>query len=253
MPLSIREKHRAYATAQEAAALAAIDSDLATDAELGAGGPSRVTVHDRPATAHACDDEFEDLTGQSGAANGLAGKWSLRTLTSGAVKTAAEDVRGGCLIDGTGGNQPSGAWGMEQAFAPSGDFTAVLKYGSDYASEREMIGLYAVTSDGDGYSVVIDNGDQAYIRRLTAHATAGFATPTPVNPGYPANTLHRAVIRRVGNVWYGGFLADDVAQPKWARFATNTETLTVAKIGIGRVFGSGACRVFVDYLRVTEP
>lgn len=35
---SIREKHRAYATAQEAAALAAIDSDLATDAELGAGG-----------------------------------------------------------------------------------------------------------------------------------------------------------------------------------------------------------------------
>lgn len=201
---------------------------------------------------HAYDDNFADGSGESGAVNGLAGKWSLRTLTSGLVKVSAADVQGGLFIDNTGGSAVSGTWGLEQSVTLSGDFTLVARMGIDFMSEREMIGIHAVDSSGNGWSVSIDSGDVSYLRHLASNAASGAAAATPVNGSHLDGYMVRLILRRVSNTWYGGVLKDDVMLPINARFTSSADTLTVAKIGIGRYFGSGTCRVFVDYFRVTE-
>lgn len=222
----------------------------------GGGGASHLTVHDKPTSAHSYDDEFEDDTSQSGHSNGLASKWSRRVIASGAVKTGSSDVQGGLFIDGTGANQPSGVWGLEQSVSFSGDFTIACRLSIDYMSERQMIGIHVVDSSGDGWCLPIDSADVTYLRNLTGNATGLAALATPVNGQDITGRMARLVLRRISNVFHAGVMKDDVTMPVNVLTTSVSDTRTIAKIGIGRYYSAGsggACRVHVDYFRVTEP
>lgn len=218
-----------------------------------ANGPDgKPWIHTPPASANAMDDEFNDGTSMSGPVNGLDSKWTKHNLgTSG--WTVLDDTKApGCVFFDIPTGQSTDQ-GIYQA-VPAGDFTATSRFELQYASDRQMWGIFVVDTSGTGIALSLDTGDITYIRTMSAWVQN--TAPAGVTPNlqgqFAAGQPITGSIRKASGVYYASVtLGDRVMAAARFEASTTPSAFTAAYVGIGRIYGGGVSKFALDYFRIT--
>lgn len=213
------------------------------------GGSTGTTdIHTPPATADAMDDEFDDRSGQSGSSNGLAAKWTRHNLTA-MVDTGEAIMPGWGLLD------IDASEATDQALIqpiPSGDFDFAVCATGLVIPGRQMFGLMVCTDAGNGYVLVVDNGDNCYLRNLTSWVQGStLATPTNVNSAFFGGSRVIFEVSRVGTTYSWSLSTSDFLPHAYRTQVSVTSATAFTKVGFGRVYkdGTQAGLVGLDYAR----
>jgi len=235
-----------------------VDVTVGSTASGGGGGSvfdTKAFIHTPAAAAATEDDEFNDATNMSGPSNGLDAKWSKRNLGTASWLVLDDAVAAGCLyLDIPSGESADQA--IYQA-VPSGDFTIGCRVAMHQpASSRVMFGLFVVDTSGNGTGVFVDNGDaDVFLRQVTSWANGAGATDTTFD--FPTNLfasygwpiwLTLAWDDTAETVTCGVSPHDRILIPKYTTTRA-FDGITIAHVGVGRIFGTGAGDFIVDSFR----
>jgi len=193
----------------------------------------------------AYDDEFEDLSGQSGPANGLAGKWGFQNLTS--ASYTLSNTAPSCL-NFNGASGLSGSLLIREA-CPSGDFVVhafaeFLGFG-----DRQIWALCIVDSSGTGVGMCWDGmaGGGTAFRIISAWAASTPVTIGSLTP-FGATTLR---VRKSGTTYYGNLTSGFGSRIRTIadNWSFTGQSFTPAYIAFGRTFGTGTFSILLDAIR----
>lgn len=210
------------------------------------GGSAAPTTADTPpASPGGYDDEFNDASGMSGPANGLAAKWSKVSAAETVIldSTKAPDR---LYLKVTGQGQ-----GLKQA-APSGDFTITCSMSFIQESQRTIAGLFIANASGNGIGLNVDNGDTAALRNMTGWVVGGTPTYLKMGPSPIDSSKWFLYLRKASGTYYGAAWADPGLLPAGVIETSFIPTaFTPAFIGVSRAYGTDANAFLIDWFRVS--
>lgn len=209
-----------------------------------------------PSSANAMDDEFSDASGHSGPLNGLAAKWSKHNIGTASWLILDDAQAPGSLLFAIPASNPADQ-GIYQP-VPAGDFRAVARFEAAHMGDRQMWGLFIVSTAGAGVSMTGDDtADVARLRNLTAWVQTSSVAPGAYTAGYGyvAGVPITLSLRKSGTTYFGSLWHGERVKPSAMIEISGTPTaFTPAYVGFGRVHGGGSLgtsRIALDYFRIS--
>lgn len=208
-------------------------------------GDGKPYVWKPPSSANACDDEFCDLSSQSGPSNGLDAKWSKHNLGTASWLVLDDSVCPGALLLSI----PTGQSTDQHIYqtTPAGDFSVMAIFETAFISDRQMWGINILDTNGDGIGVCTDfSGNPCCVREIDNWQQTATSSSLVYNHYLGKVTFW---LRKATNTYYGGLAVSDrlLANPEYTSLS---KTFTPAYITFGRIFGTGVSRIVIDAFRV---
>jgi len=226
-----------------AGALAQFQTD--TLFTLGDGKPY---IWHPPASANAKDDEFIDLSGQSGPNNGLDAKWSKHNLGTAAWLKLSNAEAPGCLLL----DIPTGQSADQHIYqaTPAGDFTIMAYFTVGFCTSRQMWGVNILDSNGAGMGLCWDQGT-LYVMRVISNWQQT-AAATSLGSNCENGGSHTFWLKKDGTTYRGSIAIGDRRIRTFFEAANVAgQTFTPAYITFGRIYGTGIARIALDAFRVS--
>lgn len=201
------------------------------------------------------DDEFDDTTGNSGPTNGLNARWTKRNMGTAGWSVLDSSKAPECFAFDVPTGQ-SADQAIYQA-VPAGDFQISTRVQRIGTSDRQMWGLFVVSSTGTGISILFDDPAQdanTYMRSVGtwAQSGAGASISPSLNHAFYAGIPIVLNLRKSGTTYYASGFAGDLATAAFVYEVSNTPSaFTPAYVGFGRLHGTGSARIAVDWFRKT--
>jgi hypothetical protein len=227
----------------------------------GSGAPSGLngSINFPPTTANAADDEFADFSGQSGPVNGLATKWGKQGLGDASWLVMDRDKTPGQLMFDLSASASSVVQHITQP-APGGDFRIGCASSYYTTSSRQMWGPTIVDVNGNGIGIHLDTGDTfASFRAVsnwqqtgTLYGGSGIAG---LSTSWKTSTTQVFLsLRKSGGTYYASgwtYERYGYAFKATTEIAGTPSAFTPAFISFGRLFGSGAATLMLDWFRIS--